>query len=156
MKIYVAAASSEIDRAKRAMAALRAEGIEVTSTWPEVIERENGGVANQMHEPRDRRAAWAKTDLDQVYASDVFWLLLPERKPTAGAHTEFGFALMLASMRHEGFMAKIPGVTPLRIICSGVETSIFTALAEHFESDHNALSVLKLHAQLELSLKPRS
>lgn len=146
MKVYVAGASSEMERAEKWMAALREVGIEVTSTWPEVIRKV--GVANPMDAPRTDRALWAAQDLSEVSGSDVLWFLLPEGRPTAGAYTEFGYAVFMGAAASQARDAGIPGAPLFWIIVSGKETSIFTALADHFVSDEEALDALKLRNQL--------
>ncbi|MGH7176522.1 MAG: hypothetical protein ACREJC_03990 [Tepidisphaeraceae bacterium] len=144
MKIYVAAASSEIERAEKWIAALREAGFEVVSTWPEVIRQV--GQANPMQASREDRAGWAAEDLSQVATAEVFWFLLG--KPTAGAYTEFGYALFLGAMSQE---ARLAGVNaPIyRLLTSGTETSIFTALAIHFETDEKAFEALKVQLNFE-------
>jgi hypothetical protein len=146
MKVYVAGASSEIERAEKWMAALHEAGIEVTSTWPEIIRKV--GAANPMDASRNDRALWSAQDLAEVSDSNVFWFLLPEGKPTAGAYTEFGYAVFMGAAASEARNAGIPGAPLFWIIVSGKETSIFTALADHFVSDEEALDALKLRNQL--------
>lgn len=89
MKVYVAGASSEMERAETWMRKLRGVGIIVTSTWPEVIR--SVGKAN----PRDATIAeckeWVMKDLGEIDAADVLWLLLPDLS-TIGAWIELGFA----------------------------------------------------------------
>lgn len=141
MRIYVAGASSEIERAEQRMAALRAVSIEVTSTWPEVIRKV--GAPNPMGATRDERMLWSMADLDQVSEADVFWFLLPEGKPTAGAYTEFGYALMLGGMARAARAAGVIGAPEFWILVSGTETSIFTALADHYATDSEALDAIQ-------------
>jgi hypothetical protein len=146
MKVYIAGASSEMERAEKWMAAARAAGIEVTSTWPEVIRAV--GDANPMSASREDRAMWAATDLGEVASADVFWLLLG--KPTAGAYTELGYAVMLGAVAKQARAAGIDDVPDLWIIASSTETSIFTALAHHFETDEDAFHALKQRHALKL------
>jgi hypothetical protein len=144
MKIYVAAASSEMERAEKWMAALRSAGIEVVSTWPEVIRKV--GSANPMGASREDRAMWASTDLAEVSSADVFWLLLG--KPTSGAWVELGYAVMLGAVAKQARLAEIEGVPDLWLICSGTETSIFSALAHHYATDEEAFRALTLRFAL--------
>jgi hypothetical protein len=152
MKVYVAGASSEMERAEQLMAALRAIGIDVVSTWPEVIRKV--GAANPMTASREQRATWSAIDLDEVSRANVFWLLLPKGRPTAGAYTEFGYAVMhgaLAQQARELGVREVPDF--YWIIASGEETSIFTALADHFATDEMALNALTLRWNLIRSIK---
>jgi hypothetical protein len=142
MKVYVAGASSEIERAEKWIAALRATGVEVTSTWPEIIRKV--GVANPMTAPREQRQIWSAQDLSEVSHAEVFWFLLPEGVPTAGAYTEFGYAMFLGAAAREARECGISGAPPFWIIVSGKETSIFTALADHYDSDDEAFRALTL------------
>jgi hypothetical protein len=146
MKIYVAGASSEIERAEKWMAALREAGVEVTSSWPEIIREV--GAANPMEASREDRLLWSAQDLAEVSNSNVFWFLLPEGKPTAGAYTEFGYAVFMGAAASEARNAGITGAPLFWIIVSGEETSIFTALADHFGTDEQAFEALKLRNQL--------
>lgn len=143
MNIYVAAASSEIVRAKKWMAALRAHGFTVTSSWPEVIETESAGVANPMAAPRSERMRWAAKDLSELASSNALWFLLPTGAPTAGAYTEFGYALLLGALAHQAREAGVPNAPTFDIITSGKETSIFTSLAGmHCDEDEDAFTAL--------------
>jgi len=151
MKVYVAAASSEIERAEKWMTMLRAAGIKVVSTWPEVIRKV--GEANPMNGAREERTYWAATDLAEVSTSEVFWFLLPDGKPTMGAYTELGYAVALGAMSQEARNAGIIDAPNYWLVCSGVETSIFTALADHFTTDEEAFRALTLRQTLVGSLK---
>lgn len=127
MKIYVAASSNEISRAKFWIQRLREHGFHVTSTWPEVVAEV--GDAN----PRDagdlHRALWAQTDLDQVAHSDVLWFLVGNSK---GAFVEYGY-----------FHAKRTNGEARHLISSGdTKSSIFTALGREFSQDYDAFSWL--------------
>jgi hypothetical protein len=149
-KVYVAGASREIARAEGWMQELRAAGIAVVSTWPEVIRKvaeamkldhNVAAAANPMNASREERAGWASVDLNEVGSATIFWLLLPDGKPSEGACTELGCALMLAAAskiaREQGLNAP-----DYQLVCSGVETSIFTALADHFPTDDAAFAAI--------------
>ncbi len=123
MHVYVAAASSDVDRAAAVMSRLRRHGISVTSTWPEVVAKFG---ANPMESPRAERYGWAKQDLAEIQMADVLWLLLPGDKRTDGAHVEFGFAI----------------ATGKRLIVTGDERSIFTAWADWYPSETDAINAI--------------
>jgi len=142
MRIYVMASSAEIERAKKMMAALRGHGIEVVSTWPEVIEQV--GEANPMGAPREQRARWAVDDLNELQQATAAWLLLPA-KPSTGAAVELGYAYCMAAMAAKGRELGLP-VPEYHLVVSGVETSIFTALSRHFPTDEEALAYFVLTA----------
>jgi hypothetical protein len=141
MKIYVAAASSEIERAEKRMAQLKEIGFDVVSTWPEVIRKV--GSANPIEASREDRATWAAEDLSQVATAEVLWYLIPESAPTDGANVEFGYALMLGVMSQEARAAGI-NAPVYRLLTSGKERSIFTALAIHYKTDEEALTALRV------------
>lgn len=155
-KIYVAGASSEIVRAERWMKALRDAGIEVVSSWPEVIRKVAESMklghdviaaANPMNATRAERQHWAATDLAEVSISSILWFLLPSTgKPTAGAYTELGYAIALGAMAQEARKVGIEDAPNYRLVCSGTETSIFTALADWFPSDEEAFAAILAHA----------
>lgn len=130
MRVYVAGSSRELDRAAEAMAALRAMGVIVTSTWVENI-RELGRGGNPRDATIDEKKAWASGCLRGVRDSGVLWLLMPVT-PTAGCWVELGFAMGL------------PGEK--RFVVSGIDQwrSIFTAYADvSFETDGEAVTWFK-------------
>lgn len=140
LRVYVAGSSAELLRAEGCMAKLREAGIEVTSTWPEVIRKV--GEANPMGAPREARAAWARTDLVEVSASNFLWFLLPPT-PSFGAGVEFGYAVMLSQSFDMAEALGLEEPPVYELLCSGTETSIFTALAHnHFDTDDKALGFL--------------
>lgn len=151
LRVYVAASALEIDRAKRAMAALRAAGVEVTSTWVQSIEAV--GVSNPRDASVEQRMGWAATCFDEIRRAHLVWLLAPAKNaPTRGAWAEFGFA----------------HASGKGIVSSGdTKQSIFTALWEEHETDEAALrsileeqdrylSVDGMRARYLDSLGPRS
>jgi len=138
MKVYVAAASSEIERAEKWMAKLREAGITVVSTWPEVIRKV--GAANPMTAPREQRAGWAMADLSELSHASLLWRLLGA--PSEGACTEFGYAVLFASLAHEARLAGVEMAPKFKIITSGEERSIFTALAPNYATDEDAFAAI--------------
>jgi hypothetical protein len=103
------------------------------------------GEANPMNSSREDRMKWAALDLNQVTQANVFWLLLPEGKPSAGAFTEFGFALMLQQVAHQARLAGVEDAPDMMVMVSGKESSIFTALATYFATDEDARRALEQH-----------
>ena len=92
MKIYLAASSADIDRAKHWRDRLVDAGIEVTSTW--ITNVEKVGAANPRDATREQRAEWMRGCFREVSSSDVLWFLVPPLdKPTRGAWMEFDYAL---------------------------------------------------------------
>lgn len=91
MRIYVAAASAEIERAERMIARLRAAGHTITVDWPAAI-RAMAGVANEGLTQEQRREA-ARDDYEGVISAERVVILVPE-KPivTQGAWWEGGIA----------------------------------------------------------------
>lgn len=112
MKVYVAGASKEVNRAVRMMQRLRDGGVTVTSTWPEVIRAV--GQANPKDATVEQYIEWASKSLSEVRASDALWLLIPEID-AVGAYIELGVAHALDKL----------------IVASGAHRPIFTnALAK--------------------------
>ncbi len=121
MKIYVAASSKELERAKAAMAAVEALGHTISHDWVKCVEEE--GEANPVSATHTQRANWAEDDLAGVQEADVLWLLMPE-DAGFGAGVEFGYALSKPWKR---------------IVVSGAfERSIFPALANACYTDDDA------------------
>jgi nucleoside 2-deoxyribosyltransferase len=140
--IYVAGATGspeEVERCEKMMARLRAAGVEVVSDWPETIKRASG--PNPMDIPREQRAMYANTDLNQVSQAQAFWILLPEETPTIGAWVELGFALALAYVAQ---FALAQGLLERQrwVLCSGKERSIFTACADYYATDEEAFAMI--------------
>lgn len=140
VSIYVAAASSELERAKAIMKRLRDAGFTVTSTWVETIT--NVGDANPMHASQEDRAKWSMDDLNQVMDAQVLWLLIPPRGvSTDGANVELGFALAMQAMAQQARESGIPAPDRF-VVSSGTERSIFTALTNHYSTDDEAFAAV--------------
>jgi hypothetical protein len=91
MKIYLAASSAEIERARTWHARLTIAGINVVSTWISVIDKV--GATNPTDATVEQRREWSALDLDEVRSADVLWFLVPPRAvPTRGAWIEVGTA----------------------------------------------------------------
>jgi hypothetical protein len=89
LKVYVAGASREIERAKRMMAAVQHHGMVVAYDWPARIEE--AGSANEGLTAAVSKAASLEA-LGGVASSHVFWFLLPN-DTTIGAYVELGYFL---------------------------------------------------------------
>jgi hypothetical protein len=113
VKVYVAASSKQIDRARAAMDRLRAAGHTVTHDWTASIAEV--GCANPIDATRQQRRNWALDDLQGVLEADVLWVLMPADHDSFGAGVEFGRAI---------------DSDVSRIVCSGACASIFTSLAD--------------------------
>jgi nucleoside 2-deoxyribosyltransferase len=125
MKIYVAGASSEIERAEAMIVRLRAAGIEVTCTWTENIRKVgHGNPADASHDQRRKRS---EQDLVEVARAQILWFLLP-RPPNAtfGAWVELGFAFARGK----------------RILLSGQHNNIFVGLGNMFADDEEAFKAI--------------
>jgi nucleoside 2-deoxyribosyltransferase len=88
-RVYLAAASADIDRARHFMQTLRCAGIKVTSTWVESIDEH--GIVNGG--PNDITLHAAKTCLAEIVEADVLILLVPPPGHGYGSGVELGFAL---------------------------------------------------------------
>ena len=90
--IYVAGASTEIQRAAGWIAKLTQEGFRVTYDWTKAV----GEFGSYGEELRDHeRRMYARSDLRGVTEANIFWLLAPVGATTVGAWIEMGFALAL-------------------------------------------------------------
>lgn len=130
MRIYVAAASKEIERAERMIERLRAAGHTITVDWPAAI-RAMAGVANEglTHELRKEAA---DADYRGVATAERVVILVPENPVvTQGAWWEGGIADAL----------RIP------IIASGRfedrQKNIFLVRATEVDTDDEVLPLLE-------------
>lgn len=131
VKIYVAAASSEIERVERAHKALKNIGAKLLSEqWVESVKAATkAGLRDDGLELRKRRAH-SLADLAGVETADVFWILVPgSGHASIGAWVELGYAI--ASAKSAFASGKSCGCT------------IFTSLVREFETDEQALSAIK-------------
>lgn len=125
MKVYVAASSDELDRARYWMTMLSNIGAGVTSEWAEIIAEV--GTANPRDAATERRFKWSANDLASVAESDMVWFLVPKESAGRGAYYETGFARA----------AGIP------VISSGdTKQSIFNAQGKEFATDDEAFAYL--------------
>lgn len=137
MSIYVAASSTEIERAEKWIAALRGQGITVTSVWPETIRRVQKERAmkttNEASNPKQATVAdhrtWSMENVSQIDKSDLFWLLVPApENPSQGAYFEFACAWKA----HK-----------LTIASGGDQRFVFTSLAQILvEEDQSAYELI--------------
>jgi nucleoside 2-deoxyribosyltransferase len=125
MRVYVAGASKEPERVRRAMSAVLAAGCELALDWLAVIEAV--GLSNEGLTDAQRIAA-SGVDLDAVEDADLVWVLAPESQ-SAGCWVELGYALA------GGKMVIVSG--PARTRC------IFASLAVEFETDDHAIAYLR-------------
>jgi hypothetical protein len=91
--VYVAGASTELERAERAMNFVRRLGWEVAHDWVADVRRvrEEGGREDDELTDAERRE-FAEADLYAVASADLLWLLSPTTA-SSGAWVEFGFFL---------------------------------------------------------------
>ena len=124
MKIYIAAASAEIERAERMIALARKAGFTVVHDWPAQIRE--AGEANPTTVAVEQRRAWALDCLARLSSADALWLLAPQGA-TSGAWVEFG-----ASVSYGRYT-----------IMSGAHQSVFAELAtENADTDEDGLAML--------------
>ena len=124
MKVYLAASTLDMDRARTWYARLRLAGIEIVSTWIATVEKVgSGNPADATHE---QRRDWSAKDLAEVRSADVLWILVPAKSvQTRGIWAELGTA-----WAHD-----------VTIVTSG-ETlqSIFCALGDEHPLDEDAFA----------------
>lgn len=91
MKIYVAAASKELERAKNVMCKLRGFGHTITHDWTVEVEKYKNEIPSD-----DILTQCAENDYQGVFSATALVLLSPEiQNITIGAWTELGVALAL-------------------------------------------------------------
>lgn len=138
MKLYLAASSAEIDRARHWRDRCVAAGIEVVSTWIESVLRV--GESNPREASRDQRSVWARTCLQEIetlHREDAFWFLWPTVKTETGALVELGY--MLGAWCQPGPRHRI-------IISGDTKRSIFCALGREYATDESAFVAILAEA----------
>lgn len=124
LRVYVAAASDELVRVHASITALRKHGVDVVSTWPEIVPAMPGG-ANPADADKMERLAWSSQDLLEVTAADVLLFLVPRVGTTRGAWFEAG-----AAWSHG-----------LHLVFAGeTKQSVFCATGEEYEHDTEAIA----------------
>lgn len=91
VRVYIAAASREVERVREAQRMVAERGWVLTLDWltPMLALMEQGiGDADLS---RGEQARYALEDADAIDRADVLWLLAP-REPTKGAWWEHGYA----------------------------------------------------------------
>lgn len=123
-KIYVAAASADMDRVREWSDRLKLAGLTVTGTWLEVIA--TVGDANPRDASQVQRCEWSMADLGQVRDADLVWFMVPPASmSTRGGWLEVGFAEALEKV----------------IVFSGdTKQSIFCAIGGEFDRDGDAFA----------------
>jgi hypothetical protein len=141
-RVYVAAPSGELTRARAAQKAVRDMGARLPFDWTKGMEELRAKHPTDATIPSKRRQSDAFQCANAVRASHVLWLLGPTR-PTIGAWVELGIAL------ERSFDSK------MKILISGPavarEATVLTDLIppeHHFDSDAGA--ALFLRKMLEL------
>ena len=130
-KVYIAGGSSErTEVGQKWIQHAREAGIEVVFDWSSCKSYEadwlNGFSKREIHE------AWqhiAKRDFDSVMASDVVWILVPE-KLSEGAATELGIALAARALAGRKMLLVASG--------QSVHRNLFNRLANAQFDSHEA------------------
>lgn len=128
MKFYVAGASRQIERAERAMAALRAMGHDITEDWCAAIRAERARGVEDHELTQEQAAEYADRCIEGVKAADVLWVLLSDFG--AGMWVELGAGI----------------VTDRAILVSGTATKghVFRAKAHaSFATDDEVLEYVR-------------
>jgi nucleoside 2-deoxyribosyltransferase len=95
-RIYIAASSSDLYRARQVARRLTEQGHIITSHWWELIQgaQEEGIEPNHPTDPR--RSLWARGCLAEIEWADALALLLPSTPlRSEGALCEYGYAVAL-------------------------------------------------------------
>jgi hypothetical protein len=90
IRIYLAGASSEIDRCERWRDALRERGYDITHDWMADVRANAHRPDREI--PADERCGYALRDVGGVLVADAMWLLAPSNG-SIGCWVELGFAL---------------------------------------------------------------
>lgn len=126
-RIYVAASSAELERARRAMDLVVAEGWELANDWVSTIQAV--GEANPADASDEERSGWAVAAIEAVRKSDALWFLVPQVGHGRGAYVELGCAATLW--------------IPIVVSGPGRAQSIFTAYGVPAATDDDAMSTLR-------------
>lgn len=135
-RIYLAASSRELERAKHWAERLEREGFELTAKWWEDVEAE----VDANPTDHDARIKYARKDVFAVARADFLWLLVPPHGVHShGAFLEYGLAL---------------GGEARRVASGDTKRSIFLALGEEFETDEEAFWFLMSARNYPVGAKP--
>lgn len=142
MKVYIAAASSEIDRAEFFFKLLTSQGIECTSSW--IANVRSVGEGNPVAATFEDRKRWALDNLLAIEASAVVWILAPSTGVFShGAYFELGYAVARARSSVATAWVNSTSVRPKIIASGGDHRWVFLALADElYKTDTNALEDL--------------
>jgi len=134
VKVYVAAASAEIERAERFAREARRLGHEVTHDWMAIVRSQ---TVSESELPRAIRREAATDDIRGVREAEVFIMLVPDEQiASRGIWVELGYAIA-ARDTTDGLC---PGIW---CVGESARVSIFTELANGvFVSDADALKSL--------------
>lgn len=131
--LYIAGASSDIERAEKWIHACRERQITVTSTWPENIRKvqaerkiaSTGEASNPKQATDEDRYQWSMANVLEVRNASHLWILYPTHPHTSqGAY----FELAVAWMDAKGTIGS-----------GGDRRFIYSSVAEYkFEQDEQA------------------
>ncbi len=144
LKIYVAGASAELERARVVMEFIYDHPrMTLVRDWVKDIEIERVEGGRQDSDlTQSEQAVYARKNLGAIADSDVLWLLSPPADVhTTGAWVELGAALVTGHVR------QALGLAATVVIVSGLSSwhYLFNSLADqHFETDAEAIDWLNL------------
>jgi hypothetical protein len=126
-KVYVAASSAEIERAKRWRDRLRQAGVDAMASWIDSIEQ--AGAANPDSWPPVQRRRVALECLSEAATALTVWFLVPPKAypdlATRGAWAEIGFAY---------------GGARQLVFSGDTRQSVFCALGAEYSTDEEAFA----------------
>jgi hypothetical protein len=121
--LYVAGASAEIDAIEKWIRALEQAGFQITFDWTKQVR--HLGEANPREASWEDRYQWMTPNRDGVLRAQFFWLLIPSGGLSVGCWVEYGMAVKSTFNR------------PVVFISGDVESTIFSAAADHRFSTHD-------------------
>lgn len=139
MKVYLAARYGRREELAGYARELRAEGIEVTSSWHDRL----GLPDDSPDRPMPRQAHEARRDFGDIRAADVFVLFAEhpgvDGSGRGGRMVELGYCLALNEFTELRRSRGEAGVKPKPILIVGAVENVFCALATTWVPDWPAL-----------------
>ena len=140
-RVYVAGASAQLQRARRAMGWVReAPELTLAHDWTAQVQADREAGKQDADLLQVQQCARAFEDFAAIRESDIFWALVPQPDVrTTGLWVELGWALRARD-----------GNQPIRAVCSGdsCRKRLFVAASDAmFSTDSSAFSHIRMAAR---------